>query len=44
MILAHHMGEELLPTLLAGGASTVSMLILAWRAWLNDLVDRRRRR
>ncbi len=43
MILAH-MGEEIVPTLLAGGATTVSMLILAWRAWLNSAFDRLRRR
>ena len=35
MILAHHMGEELLPTLMAGGGSAVSMLLLVWRARLN---------
>ena len=44
MILAHHMGEELLPTLLAGGGSAVSMLLLVWRARLTRLVDRLRRR
>jgi hypothetical protein len=42
--LAHHLGEELIPTLLAGGASAVSMLLLAWRARLGSLVDRLRRR
>ena len=44
MILAHHMGEELLPTLVAGGGSAVSMLLLVWRDRLNRLVDRMRRR
>ncbi len=44
MIVAHHMGEQLVPTLLAGGASAVSMLVLAWRAWLNGLFDRLWRR
>ena len=31
MILAHHMGEDLIPTLVAGGGSAVSMLLLVWR-------------
>ena len=44
MILAHHMGEELLPALVAGGGSAVSMLLLVWRAHFNSLVDRIRRR
>ena len=44
MILAHHMGEELLPTLVAGGGSAVSMLLLVWRERLGRLVDRMRRR
>ena len=44
MILAHHMGEDLLPTLIAGGGSAVSMLLLVWRTRLNDLIDRLRRR
>ena len=44
VILAHHMGEELLPTLVAGGGSAVSMLLLVWRTRLNNLVDRLRRR
>jgi hypothetical protein len=44
VIVAHHMGEELLPTLIAGGGSAVSILLLAWRARLNSLVDRLRRR
>ncbi len=44
MILAHHMGEDLIPTLVAGGGSAVSMTLLVLRARLNDLVDRLRRR
>ena len=44
MILAHHMGEELIPTLIAGGGSSVAILLLVWRARLNSLVDRLRRR
>ena len=44
MIVAHHMGENLIPTLVAGGGSAVSMLLLVWRARFNDLVDRLRRR
>jgi hypothetical protein len=44
MILAHHAGEGLIPTLVAGGGSAVSMLLLVWRARLGNLVDRLRRR
>ncbi len=44
MILAHHMGEDLLPTLVAGGGSVVSVLLLVWRTRFNSLVDRLRRR
>jgi len=44
VILAHHMGEQLLPTLVAGAGSAVSMLLLVWRVRLNSLVDRLRRR
>ena len=44
MILAHHMGEELIPALVAGGGSAVSMALLVWRARLNSLVDRIRKR
>ena len=44
MILAHHMGEDLIPTLVAGGGSAVSMTLLVMRARLNNLVDRLRRR
>jgi hypothetical protein len=38
------MGEQLLPALVAGGGSAVSMLLLVWQARLNRLVDRIRRR
>ena len=45
MILAHHAGEDLIPTLVAaGGGSAVSVLLLVWRARLGNLVDRLRRR
>jgi hypothetical protein len=44
VILAHHAGEELLPTLVAGGGSAVSLLLLVWRARLGNLIDRLRRR
>ena len=44
VILAHHMGEELIPALVAGGGSAVSMALLVWRARLNKLVDRIRKR
>jgi hypothetical protein len=44
VILAHHMGEELIPTLITGGGSAVAMLLFTWRVWLTDRVDRLRRR
>jgi len=44
MIVAHHMGEELLPTLVAGGAGAVSVVLAVWRTRLVRLVDRLRRR
>jgi hypothetical protein len=44
VILAHHAGEDLIPTLVAGGGSAVSMLLLVWRARLGNLIDRLRRR
>jgi hypothetical protein len=44
VILAHHMGEELIPALVAGGGSAVSMALLVWRARFNKLVDRLRQR
>ena len=43
MIVAHHMGEDLIP-MLAGGGSAGPMLLLVWRARLGSLVDRLRRR
>ena len=36
MILAHHAGEEIIPTLVAGGGSAVSILLLVWRARLSE--------
>ncbi|MFL5876472.1 MAG: hypothetical protein ACJ76T_11415 [Solirubrobacteraceae bacterium] len=42
MILGHHMGEELLPTLLAGGASAGTMFLALVRARLGNLLRRRR--
>ena len=44
MILAHHAGEELIPTLIAGGGSAVATVLFVWRVWVNNLVDRLRRR
>ena len=44
MILAHHLGEDLIPALVAGGGSAVSMLLLVWRARLNSLVERLRKK
>ena len=44
MILAHHMGEDLIPTLVAGGGSAVTMTLLVLRTRFNSLVDRLRRR
>jgi hypothetical protein len=44
VIVAHHMGEELIPALVAGGGSAVSMALLVWRTRLNRLVDRIRKR
>ena len=44
MILAHHMGEQLVPTLVAGAGTAVSMTLLVWRTRFNSLVDRLRRR
>jgi hypothetical protein len=38
------MGEDLIPTLIAGGGSAVSMLLLVWRTRFNSVVDRLRRR
>jgi hypothetical protein len=44
VIVAHHAGEQLIPTLVAGGGSAVSILLLVWRARLNGIVHRLRRR
>ena len=44
MIVAHHMGEDLLPTLLAGGAGAGSVALALARARLGRLVDRLRGR
>jgi hypothetical protein len=44
VILAHHMGEDLIPTLVAGGGSAVSVTLLVLRTRFNSLVDRMRRR
>jgi hypothetical protein len=44
VILAHHMGEDLIPTLVVGGGSAASMVLLVWRTRLNNLIDRLRRR
>ena len=41
MILGHHMGEELLPTLLAGGATAGSVFLALVRARLGSLFRRR---
>ena len=43
MILGHHLGEELLPTLLAGGATAGSMFLALVRARLGGLFRHRRR-
>jgi hypothetical protein len=42
VILGHHMGEELLPTLLASGATAGSMFLALVRARLGDLFRRKR--
>ena len=44
MILAHHMGEALIPALVAGGGSAMAMLLFVWRVWVYNQVDRLRRR
>jgi hypothetical protein len=38
VIVAHHMGEELLPALVAGGASAVPALLLVTRVRLSRVV------
>ena len=37
-------GRRAHPHLIAGGGSAVAMLLWSWRVWLNNLVDRLRRR
>jgi hypothetical protein len=44
VILGHHMGEELLPTLLAGGATAGSVFLALVRARLSGLRGALRRR
>jgi hypothetical protein len=41
VIVAHHLGEELLPTLLASGATAASMFLALVRARLGDFFRRR---
>jgi hypothetical protein len=43
VILAHHLGEHLLPALLAGGAAAGPVLLAVGRFRLGRLVDRFRR-
>ena len=43
MIVAHHMGEELLPALVAGGAAAGPALLIIMRARLSRLGRRLRR-
>lgn len=42
MILANHMGEDLLPTLLAGGAGSITILAAMTRARLREFFRRLR--
>jgi hypothetical protein len=44
MIVAHHMGEELLPTLVAGGSAAVPVVLVLVRARLSRLGRALRRR
>jgi hypothetical protein len=44
VILGHHMGEELLPQLLAGGATAGSLFLALVRARLGTLGSALRRR
>ena len=37
MIVAHHLGEDLIPTLVAGGAATAPALVVAVRVRLSRL-------
>lgn len=43
MIVAHHMGEDLLPTLVAGGASAVPALLFVMRVRLSRIARMCRR-
>jgi hypothetical protein len=44
VILAHHAGEDLILLLAASGAGAGPLLLVVWRARLDRLVDRIRRR
>jgi hypothetical protein len=44
VIVGHHMGEDLLPALVAGGAGSVPMLIVVLRDRLSRVGRRLRRR
>jgi hypothetical protein len=44
MILAHHLGENFIPALVAGGAGSDSVLLAIGRARIGRLVERLRRR
>jgi hypothetical protein len=44
VIVAHHMGEDALPSLIAGGATAVPLLFIAARARLARLRNAVRRR
>ena len=44
MIVANHIGEGLIPTVLAGGAGAGSVLLAIGRVRLGQLFDRLRRR
>jgi hypothetical protein len=43
MILAHHMGEDLIPTLIAGGGSAVPVLLFVMRVQLSRVARTFRR-
>ena len=44
MIVAHHVGEDLILMLAASGAGAGPVLLVVWRARLGHLVDRMRGR
>lgn len=44
MIVANHMGEDLILVLAGSGAGAGPLLLLVWRTRLGRLVDRMRRR